>query len=60
MSRNISDSKLPSYGLHDRCSILGPTQTSVEWVPGVLSQWLKRSDREAQHSTQSGAEIKNM
>jgi hypothetical protein len=29
---------------------LGPTQTSIQWVPGSLSPGVKRQGREAGHS----------
>jgi hypothetical protein len=37
---------------------LGPTQTSTQGVPGVLSLWVKRPGREADHSLPSSAEVK--
>jgi hypothetical protein len=38
---------------------LGPTHPPIQWVPGALSLRLKRPGREADHSPQSSAEIKN-
>jgi hypothetical protein len=38
---------------------LGPTQPPTQWVPGALSLGIKRSGREADHSPQSSAEVKN-
>jgi hypothetical protein len=38
---------------------LGPTQSSIRWVPGPLSLGVKRSGREADHSPPSSAEVKN-
>jgi hypothetical protein len=37
---------------------LGPTQPPSQWVPGALSLGVKRSGREADHSSQSSAEVK--
>jgi hypothetical protein len=39
---------------------LGPTQTPVQWVPGVLSPGVKaRPGRDADHSPPSSAEVVN-
>jgi hypothetical protein len=39
---------------------LGPTQTPVQWVPGVLSPGVKsRPGRDAYHSPPSSAEVEN-
>jgi hypothetical protein len=39
---------------------LGPTQPPVQWVPGVLSPWVKaRPGRDADHSPLSSAEVEN-
>jgi hypothetical protein len=38
---------------------LGPTQPTIQWVPGILSLGVKRPGREADHSPPSSAEIKN-
>jgi hypothetical protein len=38
---------------------LGPTQPPIQWVPGVLSPGVKRQGREADHSPQTSAEVKN-
>jgi hypothetical protein len=37
---------------------LGPTQPSIQWVPRALSLGVKRSGREADHSSPSSAEVK--
>jgi hypothetical protein len=39
--------------------VLGPTQLSIQWVPGALSLVVKRPGLEADHSHPSSAEIKN-
>jgi len=36
---------------------LGPTQTSIQWVPGALTPGVKRPGREADHSPLSSAEV---
>jgi hypothetical protein len=36
---------------------LVPTQPPIQWVPGALSLWVKRPDRESDHSPFS-AEVK--
>jgi hypothetical protein len=38
---------------------LGPTQPPIQWVPGSPSLWAKRPGREANHSPQSSAKVKN-
>jgi hypothetical protein len=38
----------------------GSTQPPIQWVPGVLSQRVKRPGREADHSPQASAEVKKM
>jgi hypothetical protein len=38
---------------------LGPTQPPIQWVPGDLSQGVKRLGREADHTSPSIAEVKN-
>jgi hypothetical protein len=38
---------------------LGPTQPPIQRVPGVLSLGVKRPGREADHSPQYSAEVKN-
>jgi hypothetical protein len=40
-------------------SALGPTQSPNQWVPVALSLGVKRPGREADHSPQSSAEVKN-
>jgi hypothetical protein len=40
--------------------VLGPTQLPVQWVQGAYSSVVKRPGREADHSTPTGAEVKNM
>jgi hypothetical protein len=37
---------------------LGPTQSPIQWVPGALSLWVKRPEREADQSPPSIAEVK--
>jgi hypothetical protein len=37
---------------------LRPTQPSVQWVPGVLSLWVKQPGHEADYSPPSIAEVK--
>jgi hypothetical protein len=38
---------------------LGPTQPSIQRVPGALSPGIKRPGREADHSDPTSAEVKN-
>jgi hypothetical protein len=38
---------------------LGPTQSPIQWVPGTLYLGVKRPGREADHSSQFSAEVKN-
>jgi hypothetical protein len=38
---------------------LGPTQPPIQWVPRAFSPWIKRQEREADHSPTS-AEVKKM
>jgi hypothetical protein len=38
---------------------LGPTQTPIQWAPGVLSLGVKPPGREADHSSPSSAGVKN-
>jgi hypothetical protein len=38
---------------------LGPTQSSIQWVPASFSPGVKRPDREADHSPASSADVKN-
>jgi hypothetical protein len=38
---------------------LGSTKPPTQWVPGDLSQGVKRQGREADHSTPTSAEVKN-
>jgi hypothetical protein len=37
---------------------LGPTQTPIQWIPGVLFLRIKRPGREADHSPPFSAEFK--
>jgi hypothetical protein len=37
----------------------GPTQSPVQWTPGILSPGLKRSGRDPDHSPKSTSEVKN-
>jgi hypothetical protein len=39
--------------------VLGPTQTPIQWVPRTLTSEMKRSGREADHSSSSSGGIKN-
>jgi hypothetical protein len=39
---------------------LGPAQPPIQWVLWVLSPWIKRPGREANHSPASSAEGKNV
>jgi hypothetical protein len=47
--------------LHSTASrlVLGPTQSPIQWIPGVLFPGVKRPGREADHSPPSSAEVKN-
>jgi hypothetical protein len=38
---------------------LGPTQPPIQWVSGAISSEVKQPGREADHSPQSSAEVKN-
>jgi hypothetical protein len=38
---------------------LGPTQPTIQWVPGAISLGVKRPGCEADHSPPSSAEVKN-
>jgi hypothetical protein len=38
---------------------LGPTQPSIQWVPGSLASGVRQTGREFNHSPPSGAEVKN-
>jgi hypothetical protein len=38
---------------------LGPTQHTIQWVPGAFSLGVKRPGCEADHSLSSNAEVKN-
>jgi hypothetical protein len=40
--------------------VLGLTQPPIQWIPGVLSLWIKRPGREVRHSHPSSAEVKNV
>jgi hypothetical protein len=39
---------------------LGSTQPPIQWVPGDLSPWVKRPEREAKNSLPTSAEVKKM
>jgi hypothetical protein len=39
-------------------TVLGPTQSPIQWVPGALSLGVKWPGREADHSPPSSAEVK--
>jgi len=38
---------------------LGSTQSLIPWVPSVLTPWVKRPGREADHLPPHSAEVKN-
>jgi hypothetical protein len=38
---------------------LGCSQPPIQWVPGDISQGIKRKGREADHSPPTSAEVKN-
>jgi len=40
--------------------LLSPTQPPIQWVTGALSPGVKRPALQADHSPQSGTEVKNM
>jgi hypothetical protein len=40
-------------------TVLGTTQSPIQWVPGVLSLGVKRPGHEIDHSPPSSAEVKN-
>jgi hypothetical protein len=40
-------------------TVLKPTQSPFQWLPGALSLRVKRPGREADHSSPSSAEVKN-
>jgi hypothetical protein len=39
--------------------VLGPIQPPIKWAPRALSLWVKRPEREADHSYPSSVEVKN-
>jgi hypothetical protein len=39
--------------------VLVPIQPPIQRVPGALSLWVKKPEREADHSPPSSAEVKN-
>jgi hypothetical protein len=39
---------------------LGPTQSPIQWVPGVISPAVEQPGREADHSLPTSAEVKKM
>jgi hypothetical protein len=54
---------VPGRGKIFVCSIvsrpaLGSTQPHIQWVPGVLSPWVKWQELEAYHSSPSSTDIK--
>jgi hypothetical protein len=74
MSHDISVSMATEYELDGRGSIpgeatyyflrvsipaLGPTELTIQWIPRVLTQGLKRQEREADHSPPTNADVKN-
>jgi hypothetical protein len=42
-----------------RSTLLGPTQLPTQWVPGPVSQGVRRQGREVNHSRPSSAEVNN-
>jgi hypothetical protein len=36
---------------------MGPTEPPIQWIPGVHSPGVKRSEREADHSPPTSAEV---
>jgi hypothetical protein len=40
--------------------VLGPTQPTIQWVPGAPSLGVKRPGREADHSPPSSSEVKKV
>jgi hypothetical protein len=66
VSRDSTVGIVTVYELNDQGSIsgrfrpaLGPTQPSIQSVPGHLSPGLKRQGREVDHSLLPSAEVKN-
>jgi hypothetical protein len=39
---------------------MGPTQSPIRWVPGILSPGIKRQGHEADHSPPTSAEVNKM
>jgi hypothetical protein len=39
---------------------LGPLESHIQWVPGAVPPWIKRSEHEVDHSSPSTAEVKNV
>jgi hypothetical protein len=49
-----------NFSLHHRVQTGSVAQpASIQWVPGAISMGIKRSMREADHSPQFSAEVKN-
>jgi hypothetical protein len=40
-------------------TVLGPTQSPIQWIPRALSLGVTRPGRETDHSSPSSAEVKN-
>jgi hypothetical protein len=47
-----------NFSLHHRVQNGSGVQPPIQWVPGALSQGVKRAGREADHSPPSSAEVK--
>jgi hypothetical protein len=56
--RNPSKGKTALYLTASRPA-LGPHKLRTKWKPGILSQWMKWPEREADHSIPSSAEVDN-
>jgi hypothetical protein len=57
--RNLSSGKGKVFLLSTSSRpVLGPTQPSIQWVPGALSPGVKRPGHEADHSPPTSVEVK--
>jgi hypothetical protein len=50
--------KISLFSISSRAT-LGPTQSPIQWIPGVLSSRIKRPEREADYSPPSSVEVEN-